>query len=130
MIDIGAAMAAWDGAVRAPVWDGPPTWVHGDLQSGNLLAQGGRLSAVIDWGCMGVGDPACDLMPAWNLFTAETRAIFREATSVDDATWARGRGWALSCGLIAQPYYQRSNPVLADIARHAIREVLAELDQT
>ncbi len=125
-IDIGAAMAAWDGAVRAPVWDGPPVWIHGDLQSGNLLAQGGRLSAVIDWGCMGVGDPACDLMPAWNLFTGETRAVFRAALAVDGATWARGRGWALSWGLIALPYYKTSNPVLAGIARHAIGEVLAD----
>ena len=105
---------------------GPPVWIHGDLQSGNLLAQRGRLSAVIDWGCMGIGDPACDLMPAWNLFTAEARAIFRKALAVDDATWARGRGWALSCGLIALPYYKISNPVLAGIARHAIGEVLAE----
>lgn len=130
MIDSEAATAAWEAALRAPAWDGPPAWIHGDLQSGNLLAQRGRLSAVIDWGCMGVGDPACDLMPAWNLFTAETRAVFREAIAVDDATWARGRGWALSCGLIALPYYQTSNPVLAGIARHAIGEVLAELDQT
>jgi len=126
MIDIEAATAAWDAALRAPIWDGPPVWIHGDLQSGNLLAQRGALCAVIDWGCMGVGDPACDLMPAWNLFTAETRAVFREAMSVDDATWARGRGWALSCGLIALPYYKTSNPVLAGIARHAIGEVLAE----
>ncbi len=126
MIDVGAATAAWEAALRAPIWDGPPVWVHGDLQSGNLLAQRGTLCAVIDWGCMGVGDPACDLMPAWNLFTAEARAVFREAMAVDDATWARGRGWALSCGLIALPYYQTSNPVLAGIARHAIGEVLAE----
>ena len=126
MIDSEAATAAWEAALRAPAWDGPPAWIHGDLQSGNLLAQRGRLSAVIDWGCMGVGDPACDLMPAWNLFTAETRAVFREAMAVDDATWARGRGWALSCGLIALPYYKTSNPVLAGIARHAIGEVLGE----
>lgn len=126
VIDVDAATAAWDAALRAPVWGGPPAWIHGDLQSGNLLAQRGTLCAVIDWGCMGVGDPACDLMPAWNLFTAATRAVFRAAMSVDDATWARGRGWALSCGLIALPYYKTSNPVLASIARHAIGEVLAE----
>lgn len=130
MIDTEAVTAAWEAALRAPAWDGPLVWIHGDLQSGNLLAQRGRLSAVIDWGCMGVGDPASDLMPAWNLFTAETRAVFREAMAVDDATWARGRGWALSCGLIALPYYRASNPVLAGIARHAIGEVLLESDQT
>ncbi|MEO6063531.1 MAG: aminoglycoside phosphotransferase family protein [Thermoflexales bacterium] len=127
LIDIRAATSAWEAALRAPAWDGPPVWIHGDLQSGNLLAQRGRLSAVIDWGCMGVGDPASDVMPAWNLFAADTRPVFRAALAVDDATWARGRGWALSCGLIALPYYRTSNPVLADIARHAIREVLGEL---
>ncbi|HCO01765.1 MAG TPA: phosphotransferase, partial [Actinobacteria bacterium] len=69
---------------------GPPVWIHGDLQSGNLLAQHGRITAVIDFGGLGVGDPACDLMVAWNLLSAETRDVFRAALTVDDATWARG----------------------------------------
>jgi aminoglycoside phosphotransferase (APT) family kinase protein len=73
-----------------------------------------------------VGDPACDLIVAWNLLSAETRAVFRAELPVDDATWARGRGWALSVGLIALPYYQSTNPVLADISRRAIAEVLAD----
>jgi aminoglycoside phosphotransferase (APT) family kinase protein len=63
---------------------------------------------------------------AWNLFSAETREIFRAELQVDDATWARGRGWALSIGVIALPYYHRSNPVLARINRHAIDAVLAD----
>lgn len=127
MLDTEAATAAWDAAVQTPAWHGPPVWIHGDLQSGNLLATGGRLSAVIDFGCLGVGDPACDVMVAWNYFTADTRTAFREALPVDDATWARGRGWALSTSLIALPYYHITNPVLAGIARHAIAEVLADL---
>lgn len=126
LIDTGAATAAWDAALRAPAWHGSPVWVHGDLQAGNLLAVGGRLSAVIDFGCLGVGDPACDLMVAWNLLSADTRDVFRAALAVDEATWVRGRGWALSVGLIALPYYQTSNPVLAGIARSAIDEVLAD----
>src|SRR5258708_33101171 len=92
MIDTDAATAAWESALLAPEWSRPPVWIHGDLQSGNLLTVDGRLNTVIDFGCLGVGDPACDLMVAWNLFSAETRTIFREALSVDDATWARGRG--------------------------------------
>ena len=69
---------------------------------GNLLAANGRLAAVIDFGCLGIGDPACDLMVAWTYLTAETRAAFRaELVIADDATWARARGWALSMGLIA-----------------------------
>jgi aminoglycoside phosphotransferase (APT) family kinase protein len=126
IIDADAATAAWEAALQAPVWPGPPVWIHGDLQSGNLLAVEGRLSAVIDFGCLGVGDPACDLIVAWNLLSAETREVFRAALAVDDATWARGRGWALSVGLIALPYYQSTNPVLAGISRYAIDEALAD----
>ena len=126
LIDTRAATAAWEAALAAPVWQGPPVWLHGDLQSGNLLARKGRLTAVIDFGAMTVGDPATDLMVAWNLFTADARAAFREAIAVDDATWARGRGWALSPAVVALPYYRETNPGLAAIARHAIAEVLAE----
>jgi aminoglycoside phosphotransferase (APT) family kinase protein len=125
-LDTDATTTAWEADLQAPVWNGPPVWIHGDLQSGNLLAVQGRIRAVIDFGCLGVGDPACDLMVAWNLLSAETRAVFRAALPVDAATWARGRGWALSFGLIALPYYQTTNPVLAGIARHAIAEVLAD----
>lgn len=126
MFDEVALTVAWEAALYAPVWPGPPVWIHGDLQSGNLLAVGGRLTAVIDFECLGVGDPACDLMVAWNLLSAETRPEFRAALPVDDATWARGRGWALTAGLVALPYYQNTNPVLADISRRAIAEVLAD----
>ncbi|MGH2594427.1 MAG: aminoglycoside phosphotransferase family protein [Actinomycetota bacterium] len=100
ILDTHAVMTAWEEALHVPAWDGPPVWVHGDLSPGNLLALRGRLSAVIDFGCLGVSDPACDVMVAWNLFSAETREPFRAALPVDDATWARGRGWALSCALI------------------------------
>jgi aminoglycoside phosphotransferase (APT) family kinase protein len=125
-LDADAVTAVWDSAVEAPAWQGTPVWLHGDLQSGNLLAAQGRLSAVIDFGCLGVGDPACDVMAAWIYLSAETRDVFREALQVDNATWARGRGWALSVGLIALPYYQDTNPALAGIARRAIREALAD----
>ncbi len=73
-----------------------------------------------------MGDPACDVMAAWTFLPAAVREMFRAAVGVDDATWARGRGWALSVGLIALPYYRVSNPVLARIARHAIDEALAD----
>jgi aminoglycoside phosphotransferase (APT) family kinase protein len=90
--------AAWEAALAAPEWQRPPVWIHGDLDARNLLVEEGRLSAVIDWGGLGVGDPACDVMVAWKVFSAETRNSFRAALSVDDATWARARGWALSQG--------------------------------
>jgi aminoglycoside phosphotransferase (APT) family kinase protein len=127
MIDTEAATEAWEASLNATPWDRPSVWIHGDLMPGNLLInQGGRLSAVIDFGCLGIGDPACDLMAAWTLFSGESRKMFRAALAVDDATWARGRGWALSCALIYIPYYQNSNSEGVSTARHTINEVLAD----
>lgn len=116
----------WEEALRAPGWDGPPVWLHADLMPGNLLVDGGRLIAVIDFGCLGVGDPACDLFPAWNLLPADAREVFREALGVDDAAWIRGRGRALSQALMALPSYRKTNPAMAHNARHVIRTVLGE----
>lgn len=124
MIDAKATTAAWDKAFQASEWNKPSVWVHGDLLPGNLLAESGKLSAVIDWGCLGIGDPACDLIPAWTIFSGESRRIFRETLSADDDMWERGRGWALSIGLIALPYYVKTNPAFAGLAKHMIEEVL------
>jgi aminoglycoside phosphotransferase (APT) family kinase protein len=126
MLDADAVTAAWEAALHSPAWKGGAVWLHGDLLAANLLARHGRLFAVIDFGCLGVGDPACDVMVAWTYLSTQTRDAFRAALRVDDATWARGRGWALSFGLIALPYYQTTNPVLAGIAQRAIEQVLAD----
>jgi aminoglycoside phosphotransferase (APT) family kinase protein len=125
--DIGPVLAVWERAVAGPAWTGPPVWMHGDLHPANLLVDGGRLSAVIDFGLLGVGDPACDLMVAWTYLRAEARDAFRDALAVDDATWSRGRGWALELGLRAAAY-SADNPVLGDIGRHTIAEVMADFD--
>jgi aminoglycoside phosphotransferase (APT) family kinase protein len=125
-IDTGAATDVWEGALEAPVWRHPPRWLHGDLLPSNLLVRDGRLSAVIDFGCLGVGDPACDLMAAWTVLTAAGRRPFRELVATDDAAWARGRGWALSQAVIAIPYYRVTNPVLAGIGRRTVAEVLGD----
>lgn len=126
MLDTDAVTTAWEAALQAPEWDRPPVWFHGDLLPGNLLVERGRLSAVIDFGGLGVGDPACDLIVAWGLFSGESRNVFRAALAVDDATWARGRGHALSQALIFIPYYLDTNPVGVGGARRAIDEVLAD----
>lgn len=126
VIDTPVAAAMWDGAVRVPEWTGPPTWFHSDLQPGNLLAREGRLCAVIDFAGCGVGDPACDLIVAWGLLPAEVREVFRAALDVDDAMWARGRGWALFMGLVGLPYYLDTNPSFVRFLRHLLKEVLAE----
>jgi aminoglycoside phosphotransferase (APT) family kinase protein len=125
-IDTGAAAAAWEDALEAPPWSGAPVWVHGDLLPGNLLVRGGRLTGVIDWAGVGVGDPACDLIIAWSLLPSEARPVFRDRLGIDDATWARGRGWALSLALIAAPYYKDTNPEFAATARHLLDDVLAD----
>jgi aminoglycoside phosphotransferase (APT) family kinase protein len=126
LFDTDAATLEWERALRAPEWDREPVWVHGDIAAGNLLVQDGRLSAVIDWGTLAVGDPACDLIVAWELLDADAREILRTQLDVDDATWARGRGWALSTAVMALPYYQHTNPFMADQARHKLSALLDE----
>jgi aminoglycoside phosphotransferase (APT) family kinase protein len=100
--------------------------VHGDLLPGNLLVVGGRLTAVIDFGGLNVGDPACDLQPAWNIFAGGSRDRFRAELAVDDASWLRGRGWALLQAVLALPYYWDTNPGIVRQTSHALREVLAD----
>lgn len=129
VIDTDVVTTVWEAALQAPEWDRAPVWFHGDLLPGNLLVERGRLSAVIDFGGLGVGDPACDLMIAWGLFSGESREVFRAALAVDDATWARGRGHALSQALIFIPYYLDTNPIGVSNARRTIDEVLADHEQ-
>ncbi len=81
---------------------------------------------MIDFGCLGVGDPACDLLAAWSLFSGDSREAFRATLQADDATWARGRGWALSQALIFIPYYLNTNPVGVGHARHTLDESVAD----
>ncbi|QDQ09737.1 aminoglycoside phosphotransferase family protein [Streptomyces spectabilis] len=130
VIDTDAAAAAWETALRAPERTGPPVWVHADLQPGNLLISQGRLSAVIDFECLGLGDPAVDLIVAWYVLPAGVRDAFRAALPLDDAAWARGRGWALSIALMELSYYRDKNPRMATVARHVIDEVLADAART
>ena len=125
-LDRSAALAGWESALRAPPWPGPPVWAHGDLDARNVLVEGGRLVAVIDWGSSGVGDPACEAMVAWKLVPAGQRDAFRAELDVDDATWERARGWALSQAVIALGYYTDvTNPILVAESRRWLAEVLA-----
>jgi aminoglycoside phosphotransferase (APT) family kinase protein len=124
-IDGGAATAAWEDALEAPSWTRPPVWIHSDLDARNLLAEDGHLTAALDFGCLGVGDPACDVMVAWKLLHDEGRAIFRSALPIDDDTWARSRGWAVSQAVVALAYYTlETNPVLVREAQRWLGEVL------
>jgi aminoglycoside phosphotransferase (APT) family kinase protein len=126
-IDADAVTAAWEEALRVPAWEQAPVWIHGDLDARNLLVERGRLCAVIDFGCLGVGDPAGDVMVAWKILSAVARDIFRSQLWVDEATWERGRGWALSHALGALSYYTlETNPVLVREAGRWPKEVLAD----
>lgn len=124
-IDAAAATAVWETALQA-TWHGSPVWVHGDVASGNLLVTEGRLSAVIDFGSSGVGDPACDLTIAWTFFSGESREAFRAGMPLDNATWARARGWALWKALITLVPILHTDPVKAAEPRRVIDAVLAE----
>jgi aminoglycoside phosphotransferase (APT) family kinase protein len=124
-IDTDAASEVWEVALKA-TWHGSPVWFHGDVAAGNLLVKEGRLSAVIDFGTSGVGDPSCDLAIAWTLFEGESRDAFRAALQLDDATWARGRGWTLWKALITLAEHIDTNPLEAGRARRVIDEVLAD----
>jgi aminoglycoside phosphotransferase (APT) family kinase protein len=126
LAEVPEATEAWDEALAVPEWKGRPVWLHADLLPGNLLVRKGRLVAVLDFAVAGVGDPACDVIPAWTVLSGEARELFRLEAGLDDDAWARGRGWALSIGLIALPYYRETNPGFAAVARHLIDEVLAE----
>jgi aminoglycoside phosphotransferase (APT) family kinase protein len=126
-VDAAAFLAAWEEALRGPVWDGPGVWVHGDLLPPNLLVRDGRLCAVIDFGGAGVGDPANDLNPAWSVFGPAGRAAFRTALAADDDLWRRGRGIVLSQAIALIPYYAATNPALTALGHRMITEVLADM---
>lgn len=98
-IDTSAATQVWEAGL-ATEWRHAPAWVHGDVVGSNLLVVDGRLSAVIDFGCSAVGDPACDLAIAWTFFVGASREAFRDRLRLDRETWTRGRGWALWKALI------------------------------
>lgn len=94
IIDNEMATAVWEKAIQSR-WDAQPVWIHGDFSSGNFLVTHEKVAAIIDFGCMGIGDPACDLVIAWTFFSGESRNAFQSSLILDPDTWARARGWAL-----------------------------------
>lgn len=126
IFDASIMLQIWNDALEAAAWNQAPCWIHGDLSPTNLLVHQGRLSAVIDFGGLGIGDPACDLIVAWAFLSENTRETFRLQLLVDNATWTRGKGWALAVGLSAFGYYHKTNPVVTCIAKRAVEEVLAD----
>ncbi|MFN8379726.1 MAG: aminoglycoside phosphotransferase family protein [Anaerolineae bacterium] len=127
IFDKAALTRLWERALAAPLPDAP-VWIHGDLHPANLLIDKGRIHAVIDFGCLGMGDPATDVMAAWNILPAHSRALFRAALNVDDALWDRARGWSLSMWVGGFDYYLRTNPIFIQMARFALGQILGQQD--
>jgi aminoglycoside phosphotransferase (APT) family kinase protein len=119
-VDGRACRSVWAEAVTS-AWPSAPVWFHGDIAVGNLLVRDGRLAAVIDFGTCGVGDPACDLVIAWNTLEGTERSRFREAVGLDEQTWRRARGWALWKALI-----MLAEPDAAPAWQHVVDQVLAD----
>jgi aminoglycoside phosphotransferase (APT) family kinase protein len=124
-VDGAAATAVWNEGL-ASTWTRDPVWFHGDVAGGNLLVRDGRLSAVIDFGTSGVGDPACDLAIAWTLLTPASRTTFRAGLDLDDDTWARGRAWTLWKALITLESLLDDDPATSADPRRVLDEVLED----
>lgn len=127
-IDTALVTKVWDTAL-ATSWRSPPVWVHGDVAASNLLVKGGRLNAVIDFGCVGVGDPSCDLVIAWTFLDPASRQAFRSTVALDSATWERARGWAIWKALITLVQLRPTKPAEETKLHHIIREVLDDHSQ-
>lgn len=126
MLDADLALSVWEEALTAANWQASELWFHGDLLKGNLLFKQGYVTAVIDFGGLAVGDPACDLMIAWSLLEGESRNLFRKALNVDDATWLRGQGHALSQAALFIPYYLDTNPIGVSYALNMLNNLFED----
>lgn len=125
-IDVEAASEIWQLAVAAPFEDAP-VWYHGDVAAGNLLVQNGSLCAVIDFGGLGVGDPACDMVIAWTFLDPASREVFRQQLGVSDAIWNRGRGWALWKAMIVLAELIQTNVIEAASAQYAVDQLIGDV---
>lgn len=124
-INADLATSVWEQALSSR-WDKKPVWIHGDLSAGNILLENGRLVAVIDFGCLGIGDPSCDLVIAWTLLHKESRKIFQSELTLDQNTWLRAKGWALWKALITFSNIEDKYSIQANTQLAIIEEILAD----
>lgn len=126
-VDPDAVLAVWRDALDAPAWDGDPVWFHGDLHDGNLLVRDGRLSAVIDWGAAGRGDPAVELNAMWGYLPWSASALYREHVGLDEAAYRRGRGHALVPAISGWTYYRETAPFISAASLATVKALIASL---
>ena len=136
-VERDAVLRVWDAALAAPVYDGLPVWLHGDLHPANILVNDGQVSGVIDFGDITAGDPASDLAVAWMLLPpAAMPASGRPYQAVGgaggasgaggwagDALRVRARGWAVNFAIVFLAHSE-DNPVLLDVGGRTLRAVL------
>lgn len=124
-LDLESMLVVWERALDACAVKFEPVWVHTDLLPSNLLIRDGELIAVLDVGAAAVGDPACDLTPAWAVFDETARGVFRQLLGPTEAEWARAQGWILDQALMALPYYRETNPTMVAMARNVLDALAA-----
>jgi aminoglycoside phosphotransferase (APT) family kinase protein len=120
------ATGIWTAAVTSSSQNKAVSWLHGDLQPGNVILRNKALTGVIDFGGLGVGDPACDLLPCWTIFSEKTRRSFCDGLDVDDDSWIRGKGWALTTAIVAYQYYKGKNDLMERQSLRTLKSVLRE----
>jgi aminoglycoside phosphotransferase (APT) family kinase protein len=126
VVDADAALEAWEKTLRSAPWAGDPVWIHTDLLRPNILTGAGRITAVLDFGGAGVGDPAADVVAAWATFGPRGRAAYRAELDVDEDTWQRARGFALHQAAMIIPYYAETNPAFVALAARTVQQVLLD----
>ena len=131
-LDLDAALQVWEQAMALPGVEqvATPRWYHGDLLAENLLVRDGRLTAVLDFGGLAVGDPTVDLMAAWEVLDTASRDVFRQAVGADAPSWFRGRAWALTLALGTFPYYWVTMPDRCTSRLAIARSILADATST
>lgn len=125
-LDVSRVQSIWQTCIDAPVWSRALVWIHCDLLPANILAHNDKIVSILDFDMFGMGDPAIDLLPAWSVFSGESRKLFIDSLGYDESMVLRAIGWALSIGLIIIPYYQETNKELCEVGWRFVREVLAD----
>ncbi len=118
----------WADAQNLPLWDGERRFIHADLLKTNILLENGKLQAILDFGSVGAGDPAMDLIPAWTIFTSAGRKEYRALLPYEDAIWQRARAYALHQALLIIPYYAVSYPEFTAMALDTLQQILLDTE--